>query len=81
MNTISKVLATLAATMFGVLSGSAMLLFKRVNNLEKDNIQLTNCMLILDHRLNRCENAEIEIAPPRQSLFNPIVANKEYESE
>lgn len=70
MNTITKILATLAATMFGVLGGSTLLLFKRVNNLEKDNIQLTNCMLVLDHRLNRFENAEIEITSQREPLFN-----------
>lgn len=62
MNTITKILTAFATTMFGVLGVSTLLLFKRVNNLEKDNIQLSNCMLVLDHRLNRWENTEISIS-------------------
>ena len=58
---LNKLISVMAVSLIGFLGTSTMVLFKRVNNLEKDNIQLTNCMMVIGTRLNKLETTEYEI--------------------
>lgn len=66
---LNKLVSMIAVSLIGIFGASSMILFKRVNNLEKDNIQLTNCMMVIGSRLSKLETTEYEIQSTNNDDF------------
>lgn len=49
----AKIALVLGLGAIGAIASSTLVLFKRTNNLEKDNIQLMNCLLVIDQKIRK----------------------------